>query len=66
MCNASNADLPPVWSGLTLSGDGLACQRGARSLFRNLSFTLHCNEALVVTGPMARENPHSCVLSRAC
>lgn len=51
MCNASNADLTPLWSGLTLSGEGLACQRGARRLFRDLSFALRCNEALVVTGP---------------
>ncbi|OYY13145.1 MAG: heme ABC exporter ATP-binding protein CcmA [Rhizobiales bacterium 35-68-8] len=51
MCNASNAGLPSLWRGLALTADGLACQRGARVLFRDLTFAVRCSEALVVTGP---------------
>src|SRR3979490_2902351 len=34
-----------------LAGSNLACVRGGRQVFRNLSFALGAGEALVVTGP---------------
>src|SRR5262249_15788890 len=35
---------------MRLKADGLACNRGGREVFRNLSFHLSTGEALVVTG----------------
>ena len=36
---------------MRLVGSNLACVRGGRQVFRNLSFALGAGEALVVTGP---------------
>lgn len=36
---------------MRLAGSNLACVRGGRQVFRNLSFALGAGEALVVTGP---------------
>jgi heme exporter protein A len=36
---------------LRLSATGLTCQRGGRTVFRNVEFDLQSGEALVVTGP---------------
>ena len=36
---------------MRLVAEGLACSRGARRLFENLSFTLQAGRALIVTGP---------------
>ncbi|HUL86664.1 MAG TPA: heme ABC exporter ATP-binding protein CcmA [Pseudolabrys sp.] len=36
---------------MRLTADGLACNRGGREVFHNLSFALSSGEAMVVTGP---------------
>lgn len=50
MCIAPSAGLDSPWSGLSFVGEALACRRGTRLLFENLSFTVRAGEALVVTG----------------
>ncbi|WP_127088585.1 heme ABC exporter ATP-binding protein CcmA [Aquabacter cavernae] len=50
MCIAPNAGLDDSWSGLAFVGESLACRRGTRLLFENLSFSVRSGEALVVTG----------------
>ncbi|TCT05257.1 heme ABC exporter ATP-binding protein CcmA [Aquabacter spiritensis] len=51
MCNASIANRDSRGDRLRLNGEALACRRGTRLLFADLSFTVAAGEALVVTGP---------------
>jgi len=40
-----------MWANLVLEAKALACERGGRMVFKNLSFTLHSGECVELRGP---------------